>query len=33
LNLLQAQTALAQGERDYRAAAAEFVWAMGKAGE
>jgi len=31
LNLLQAQTALAQGERDYRAAAAEFVWAMGKA--
>lgn len=33
LNLLQAQTALAQGERDYRAAEAEFVWAMGKAGE
>lgn len=31
LNLLQAQTALAQGERDYRAAEAEFVWAMGKA--
>lgn len=33
LNLLQAQTALAQGERDYRAAEANFVWAMGKAGE
>jgi HAE1 family hydrophobic/amphiphilic exporter-1 len=33
LNLLQAQTALAQGERDYRAAEAEFVWAMGRAGE
>jgi HAE1 family hydrophobic/amphiphilic exporter-1 len=33
LNLLQAQTALAQGERDYRAAEAEFLWAMGKAGE
>jgi outer membrane protein TolC len=33
LNLLQAQTALAQGERDYRTAEAEFVWAMGKAGE
>ena len=33
LNLLQAQTALAQGERDYRAAEVSFVWAMGKAGE
>lgn len=33
LNLLQAQTSLAQGERDYRAAEADFVWAMGKAGE
>jgi HAE1 family hydrophobic/amphiphilic exporter-1 len=33
LNLLQAQTSLAQGERDYRAATAEFVWAMGTAGE
>jgi HAE1 family hydrophobic/amphiphilic exporter-1 len=33
LNLLQAQTSLAQGERDYRAAEANFVWAMGKAGE
>jgi HAE1 family hydrophobic/amphiphilic exporter-1 len=33
LNLLQAQTALAQGERDYRAAEAEFLWAMGTAGE
>ena len=31
LNLLQAQVALAQGERDYRAAEAEFDWAMGKA--
>jgi len=31
LNLLQAQTALAQGERDYRAAEANFVWAMGTA--
>lgn len=33
LNLLQAQTALAQGGRDYRAAEANFVWAMGQAGE
>lgn len=33
LNLLQAQTSLAQGERDYRAAEVSFVWAMGKAGE
>lgn len=33
LNLLQAQTSLAQGERDYRAAAVNFLWAMGKAGE
>lgn len=31
LNLLQAQTSLAQGERDYRAAEANFLWAMGKA--
>lgn len=31
LNLRQAQTALAQGERDYRVAAAEFAWAMGTA--
>ena len=31
VNLLQAQVALAQGERDYRAAEANFVWAMGKA--
>jgi len=31
LNLLQAQTSLAQGERDYRAAEVNFVWAMGKA--
>lgn len=31
LNLLQAQTSLAQGERDYRAAEANFFWAMGKA--
>lgn len=33
LNLLQAQTTLAQGERDYRAAEANFLWAMGRAGE
>ena len=33
LNLLQAQTSLVQGERDYRAAEVSFVWAMGKAGE
>ena len=33
LNLLQAQTALAQGERDYRVAEVNFVWAMGRAGE
>ena len=33
VNLLQAQTALAQGEHDYRAAEANFLWAMGKAGE
>lgn len=30
LNLLQAQTALAQGERDYLVARANFVWALGR---
>lgn len=33
LNLLQAQTSLAQGERDYRAAEVNFLWAIGTAGE